>query len=160
MSHRSSNRKSNSSLVRKAAEALARGPKHTRDVARDVLGLTGHDGAASAAVFQLLGTDPRFVVDRAGVWTLDPTAVPLGAPLGDVSFAVVDVETTGRGSWAGHRMIEIAVVEVRGGSVVDHYETLLNPGQRLPSEISALTGAMTGCGQRLYWGRSPVLDKH
>ena len=133
-------RNGNSSLVRKAAAALAHGPKHTRDVARDVLGLTGHDGAASAAVFHLLGTDPRFVVDDAGVWTLDPTALPLGAPLSDVSFAVVDVETTGRGSWAGHRMIEIAVVEVRGGAVVDHYDTLLNPGQRLPSEISALTG--------------------
>jgi DNA polymerase-3 subunit epsilon len=126
--------------VRKAAEALARGPKHTRDLARDVLGLSGHDGAASAAVFQILGTDPRFVVDQAGVWTLDPTAVPLGAPLSDVSFAVVDVETTGRGSWAGHRMIEIAIVEVRGGAVVDHWETLLNPGQRLPYEITALTG--------------------
>jgi DNA polymerase-3 subunit epsilon len=133
-------RTGNSSFVRKAAETLARGPKHTRDIAREVLGLTGHDGAASAAVFQLLGTDPRFVVDGTGVWTLDPTAVPLGAPLADVPFAVVDVETTGRGSWAGHRMIEIAIVEVRGGSVVDQYETLLNPGQRLPSEISALTG--------------------
>jgi DNA polymerase-3 subunit epsilon len=126
--------------VRKAAEALARGPKHTRDLAREVLGLSGHDGAASAAVFQILGTDPRFEVDPTGVWTLDPTAVPLGAPLSDVSFAVVDVETTGRGSWAGHRMIEIAIVEVRGGAVVDHWETLLNPGQRLPYEITALTG--------------------
>ena len=133
-------RRGSSSFVRKAAETLADGPRHTLDVAREVLGLSGHDGAASAAVFQLLGTDPRFLVDDAGVWTLDPTAVPLGAPLADVSFAVVDVETTGRGSWAGHRMIEIAIVEVRGGSVVDQYETLLNPGQRLPGAITALTG--------------------
>ena len=70
----------NSSLVRKAAEALARGPKHTRDLAREVLGLSGHDGAASAAVFQILGTDPRFVVDPTGVWTLDPTADPPPEP--------------------------------------------------------------------------------
>ena len=100
----------------------------------------GHDGAASAAVFQLLGTDPRFQVDAEGVWRLDSSAAPLGAPLADVPFAVVDVETTGRGSWLGHRMIEIAIVEVRGGSVVDHYETLLNPGQRIPGEITSLTG--------------------
>jgi DNA polymerase-3 subunit epsilon len=133
-------RRESSSFVRKAAEALARGPKHTLEIAREVLSLTGHDGAASAAVFQLLGTDPRFVVDDVGTWTLDPTVVPLGAPLSDVSFAVVDVETTGRGSWVGHRMIEIAIVEVRGGSILDQYETLLNPGQRVPSEISALTG--------------------
>jgi DNA polymerase-3 subunit epsilon len=129
-----------SSLVRRAAETLALGPKHTLEIAREVLGLTGHDGAASAAVFQLLGTDPRFLVDDAGKWSLDPTAVPLGAPLADVSFAVVDVETTGRGNWLGHRMIEIAVVEVRGGAVVDEYETLLNPGQRVPNEIVSLTG--------------------
>jgi DNA polymerase-3 subunit epsilon len=127
-------------LVRRAAEVLAAGPKHTLDVAREVLGLVGHDGAASAAVFQLLGTDPRFQVDGRGVWSLDATAEPLGAPLSDVPFAVVDVETTGRGSWLGHRMIEIAIGEVRGGQVVDQYETLLNPAQGIPAEITSLTG--------------------
>lgn len=127
-------------MVRRAAETLAAGPKHTLDLAREVLGLVGHDGAASAAVFQLLGTDPRFQVDAEGIWRLDQTAEPLGAPLADVRFAVVDVETTGRGSWLGHRMIEIAIVEVRGGEIVDRYETLLNPGQRIPGEITSLTG--------------------
>ena len=94
-------------------------------------------------MFQLLSTDPRFLVDAEGVWRLDPTAVPLGAPLADVPFAVVDVETTGRGTWLGDRMIEIAIVEVRGGSIVDQYETLLNPGQRIPGMITALTGIST-----------------
>lgn len=126
--------------MRRAAEVLAAGPKHTLELAREVLGLAGHDGAASAAVFQLLGTDPRFQVDGGGVWLLDETAAPLGAPLSEVPFAVVDVETTGRGSWLGHRMIEIAIVEVRGGTIIDQYETLLNPGQRIPGEIASLTG--------------------
>ncbi len=126
--------------MRRAADVLAAGPKHTLELAREVLGLAGHDGAASAAVFQLLGTDPRFQVDAGGVWHLDETAAPLGAPLADVPFAVVDVETTGRGSWLGHRMIEIAIAEVRGGVVVDQYETLLNPGQLIPGEIASLTG--------------------
>jgi DNA polymerase-3 subunit epsilon len=128
------------SLIRSAADALTAGPKHTLELARDVLGLVGHQGAASAAVFQLLGTDPRFQVDASGMWRLDESAAPLGAPLAEVPFAVVDVETTGRGSWAGHRMIEIAIVEVRGGQVTDRYETLLNPGQSLPAEITSLTG--------------------
>ncbi|MDH3207254.1 MAG: 3'-5' exonuclease [Gemmatimonadota bacterium] len=130
------------SLVRHAAERLASGPTHTLDLARDVLGLVGHDGAASAAVFQLLGADARFQVDPEGVWSLDPTPEPFGVPLSEVPFAVVDVETTGRASWSGHRILEIAIVEVRGGAIVDEYQTLVNPGQGIPSAIVGLTGIM------------------
>lgn len=128
------------SLLRSAADRLAAGPAHTLDLAREILGLVGHDGAASAAVFQLLGTDPRFVVDAEGVWSLDDSPRPFGEPLSDVSFAVVDVETTGQASWRGHRMLEIAIVGVRGGAIVDEYQTLLNPGQGVPGVITALTG--------------------
>jgi DNA polymerase-3 subunit epsilon len=132
------------SLVRSAADRLQAGPVHTLDLARDVLGLTGHAGAASAAVFQLLGTDPRFRVDKAGLWTLDPDVVPLGAPLDDVPFAVVDVETTGGASFRGHRVTDISIVEVRGGTIVDEYQTLVNPGRRIPPMITALTGITDG----------------
>jgi DNA polymerase-3 subunit epsilon len=128
------------SLVRHAAERLASGPLHTLDLARSVLGLVGHDGAASAAVFQLLGADQRFMVDSEGVWSLDPAPEPFGVPLSQVPFAVVDVETTGRASWGGHRILEIAIVEVLGGTIVDEYQTLLNPAQGIPSAIVALTG--------------------
>lgn len=131
------------SLVRAAASLLATGPTHTLELARHVLGLTGHAGAASAAVFQLLGADPRFQVDREGVWRLDETIGPYGAALVDVAFAVVDVETTGGASWRGHRIIDIAIVEVRGGEIVDEYETLVNPGQRISPMITELTGITT-----------------
>jgi DNA polymerase III subunit epsilon len=131
------------SLVRTAAASLARGPKHTLDLAREVLGLSGHDGAASAAVFQLLGTDPRFVVNKEGTWRLDPTLAPFGAPLSEVAFAVVDVETTGRGPWLGNGIIEIAIVEARGGQITGEYETLVNPGHGIPGAITALTGITT-----------------
>lgn len=131
------------SLVRTAADLLAAGPVHTIDVARRVLGLTGHPGAASAAVFHLLGADPRFQVDREGVWTLDASVVPLGAPLHAVPFAVVDVETTGGAPWSGHRVIDLSIVEVLDGRIVDEYETLVNPGRAIPPMISALTGITT-----------------
>lgn len=128
------------SLIRLAAQRLSRGPARTLDLARDVMGLSGHPGAASAAVFQLLGTDPRFLVDGEGIWTLDPTLAPLGAPLGAVPFAVVDVETTGGAAWSGHRIIEIAIVEVKGGRIVDEFETLVNPGRNVPVGVRVLTG--------------------
>jgi DNA polymerase-3 subunit epsilon len=131
------------SLVRTAAGLLASGPRHTLDIARGVLGLTGHDGAAAAAVFQLLGTDPRFRVDAQGRWSLDPGIAPYGKPLGEVRFAVVDVETTGRGPWLGNRIIEIAIVEARAGRIVDEYATLVNPERGVPAAITALTGITT-----------------
>ncbi len=131
---------SKSSLIRRAVRRLGDGPTHTLELAGDVLGLSGHPGAASAAVFQLLGADPRFLVDEQGVWSLDPTLAPLGVPLSEVPFAVVDVETTGGRAWNGHRIVEIAIVEVRDGAIVDEYETLVNPGQGIPSMITSLTG--------------------
>jgi len=128
------------SLVRTAAQRLSRGPVHTLELAEEILGLSGHAGAASAAVFQLLGGDPRFQVDEKGNWRLDPDRIPLGRSLRELSFAVVDVETTGGGRRWGHRMTEVAIVEVRDGALVDEYQTLLNPGRRIPPRIEALTG--------------------
>ena len=74
------------------------------------------------------------------MWTIDETVVPLGAPLDEVNFAVVDVETTGGASWRGHRITDISVVEVLGGQIIDEYETLVNPGRSIPPMITALTG--------------------
>lgn len=129
---------SGGSLLQRAAERLRAGPQHTLALARDVLGLEGHPGAASAAVFSLLGADPRFRVDAAGVWTLDPG--PVGTPLHELSYAVVDVETTGGSPRSGHRMTEIAVVEVSGGAIVDEFRTLVNPGRSILPVVTALTG--------------------
>ena len=128
------------SLVRSAAKYLHDGTKHTLDLASEVLGLAGHRGAASAAVFQLLGGDPRFLVDGEGMWSLDPDVAPLGVPLSEVSFQVVDVETTGGGHSRGHRITDFATVEVVGGEIVDEYQTLVNPGRRIPAAITSLTG--------------------
>lgn len=128
------------SLVRRAADRLRAGPAHTLELARDVLALSGNPGAASAAVFQLLGSDTRFRVDRDGVWSMDPTAGSLGRALSEVAFAVVDVETTGGAVERGHRITEIAVVEVRAGHVVDEWHTLVNPCRRIPPGVTALTG--------------------
>lgn len=127
------------SLVQQVEERLRTGPAHTLALAREVLGLTGHPGAASAAVFALLGGDPRFSVDAGGTWSLQGAA-RLGDVLSDLSFAVVDVETTGGGPHRGHRMTEIAIVHVDRGEIVDEFTSLLNPGRSIPPMISSLTG--------------------
>jgi DNA polymerase-3 subunit epsilon len=129
-------------LVQRVAERLRVGPLHTLALAREVLGLAGHPGAASAAVFALLGSDTRFRVDPAGVWTMEDG--PVGRPLAELAFAVVDVETTGGSPASGHRITEIAVVEVAGGAVVDEYSTLVNPGRAIMPMVSALTGITAG----------------
>lgn len=125
-------------LIHRAASVLEKGPVHTLALAQEVLGLAGNPGAASAAVFTLLGPDLRFQVDGEGVWSM-PGPAP-GTPLSQLNYAVVDVETTGGPHGLGHRMTDIAIYEVRGGVIGDVYRSLLNPGRRIPRHIEALTG--------------------
>jgi DNA polymerase-3 subunit epsilon len=63
----------------------------------------------------------------------------LGTPLRDVTFVVVDLETTG-GSPLTCAITEIGAVKVRGGQVVGELSTLVNPGRPIPAFISVLTG--------------------
>ena len=125
-------------LAVRMEQRLREGSAHTLELARDILGLSGHPGAASAAVFALLGSDPRFRVDAGGIWTLD--AAGGGVPLTDLSFAVVDVETTGGGVHKGHRITEIAIVTVEHGQIVDDWTTLVNPGRSIQPVVTAITG--------------------
>lgn len=62
-----------------------------------------------------------------------------GTLLRDLSFVVVDVETTGGGFYSGHRITEFAAVSVRNGDIEDVFETLVNPERSIPPWISKLT---------------------
>ncbi len=55
-------------------------------------------------------------------------------------FAVVDFETTGLNPQAGDRAIEIGISLFQGGREVDTFASLINPGMRIPSFITQLTG--------------------
>lgn len=57
----------------------------------------------------------------------------------DVPIAVVDVETTGLDPRTD-RIIEIAVIHMVGGQVIERYATLVNPEQDVPDEVVKLTG--------------------
>ncbi|HKZ20774.1 MAG TPA: DEDD exonuclease domain-containing protein [Acidimicrobiia bacterium] len=63
----------------------------------------------------------------------------LGAPLYDVTFCVLDLETTG-GSPRTCSITEIGAVKYRGGELVGSFATLVNPGVGIPPFITILTG--------------------
>ncbi len=127
-------------LVRRAVDLIGTGSVHTLDLARQVLGLRGNAGAASAAVYALLGMNPRFQVDGGGWWSMVGEAPGEGEELAALAFAVVDVETTGGTPDRGHRITEVAVVEIRDGVIVQDFQTLVNPGRSIPPRIAQLTG--------------------
>lgn len=63
----------------------------------------------------------------------------LGSPLAEVTFCVVDLETTG-GSAEGCAITEIGAVKVRRGEVLGTFQTLVDPGEPVPHHIRMLTG--------------------
>ena len=66
----------------------------------------------------------------------------LGTPLREVTFVVLDLETTG-GSAQRDAITEIGAVKVRGGEVLGELATLVDPGTGIPPQIVALTGITT-----------------
>jgi DNA polymerase-3 subunit epsilon len=60
-------------------------------------------------------------------------------PLLDGPLACVDLETTG-GNALYHRVIEVGIVLVDGGRVVEEWSSLVNPGCRIPGQIEQFTG--------------------
>ncbi len=63
----------------------------------------------------------------------------LGTPLSEVTFVVVDLETTG-GKPVDAGITEIGAVKVRGGEVIGEFQSLVDPGTSIPPFIAALTG--------------------
>ena len=76
----------------------------------------------------------------AGDWAAQQSFDELGRPLRDVTFCVVDLETTGASHRSGARITEIGAVKVRGGEVLGEFQTLVNPVESIPAFISVLTG--------------------
>lgn len=65
--------------------------------------------------------------------------MPLGAPALRGPVACVDLETTG-GMAVHHRVIEVGIVLLEDGVVVDEWSSLVNPGVRIPAAIESFTG--------------------
>jgi DNA polymerase III subunit epsilon len=62
-------------------------------------------------------------------------------PLSQATFVIVDIETTGSIP-AQHALMEIGAVKIMGGRVVERFQSLINPEQKIPPFIQKLTGIL------------------
>jgi DNA polymerase-3 subunit epsilon len=82
---------------------------------------------------------------------LDEALPPSERELRELTFVVVDLETTG-GSPALCEITEIGAVKVRGGEIIGEFATLVRPSATIPPFIAVLTGitdAMVASSPRL-----------
>jgi hypothetical protein len=135
-------------LVERAVDYLKAGPASSQALVASVCQLSAVPARiAEHLALTLLREHPRFVRTMDGGWRLGEAAPPAWrtyAPkeeplLSSLSFAVVDVETTGGGTYRGDRIVEIAIVAVRDGVINDVYETLVNPERSIPPFVTRLT---------------------
>lgn len=123
-----------------AARLLLRTPLGSGELTAHMAGLPDYGDNAPVLIASLLGPDPRFRIDPDGRWQLDETLAAVDSSLGFLDYAVVDVETTGGRYEDGHRIIELAIVELREGVVTREYRSLVNPGRDITPRVSRLTG--------------------
>ena len=144
-------------LAERAAAFLKAGPADSASLIASGCQLSAVPAlVAEHLAVTLLRDQPRFARTADGAWRLSEPAAPrwrVSAEeaeeaetaeeteplLASLSFAVVDVETTGGRPHAGDRITEIAVVTVRNGAVAGVFETLVNPERSIPPFITRLT---------------------
>jgi DNA polymerase-3 subunit epsilon len=88
----------------------------------------------------VVGMSTAPLTSAPGRWDEQRSFEELGRPLHDVTFCVVDLETTGGSVGDGDRITEIGAVKVRGGQVLGEFQTLVNPHTSIPAFIAVLTG--------------------
>jgi DNA polymerase-3 subunit epsilon len=66
----------------------------------------------------------------------------LDTPLSDITFVVLDLETTGTSPDAD-TITEIGAVKVRGGEILGEFATLVDPGRAIPPQVVQITGITT-----------------
>ena len=144
-------------LLAPIRELLAHGaPDAIEKVLRRICKEPGHNGIGFPDLMVVSETGLRFVevkaegdqirshqlvqlqaLEKAG-FTVEVVRVEWFADP-EQEYVVVDIETTG-GRAANHRVTEIGAVRVCKGEVVGKFSTLVNPGRRIPGNITRLTG--------------------
>ncbi|MGI9060008.1 MAG: exonuclease domain-containing protein [Ktedonobacteraceae bacterium] len=131
-------------LLRRAHELLESfGCPTAEDLLIQHLFGAGEGAASKSAVWtmllrQTLKSSSLFAQVEDNAWILTAWQ-STQLSLDEVEYVVIDTETTGLRP--GHdRVIEIAGIRLRGGEVIDSFQTLLNPKRRLPPFIVQFTG--------------------
>lgn len=62
--------------------------------------------------------------------------------INDLTFVVIDVETTGMPVKDGHKIVEVGAVKIRNGKIVDEekFSTLINPDRNMDMASVLVTG--------------------
>lgn len=119
-------------------EALATGkPLVLAEVASRYL-QTGNGEVAARVLSTLVERDPRFRLQGGDLVAIRPLDPFVGRSLGELRFAVLDFETNGL--TPHDRAIEVGVVCLDKGEVVDAFTTLLDPGTPVSPFVERLTG--------------------
>lgn len=103
-----------------------------------VFGSAGSPALWRPLLRDVLGRHDALTMRTDGAWLLTAEAIS-GAPGALDDFVVLDVETTGLQP-SRQRIIEIAVARFTGGCAAAHWESLCQPGRRVPAYIVKLTG--------------------
>lgn len=130
-------------LLRRAHELLEHtGQPVTEDMLLEHLfGVSGVEQSKAVWLVllrQVLASSSLFEESEPHVWSLVAWRYTLRG-LDEIEFVIVDTETTGLRP-GSHRVIEVAGVRVRGGEVLGSFQSLLNPGVRIPTFIAQFTG--------------------
>jgi DNA polymerase III epsilon subunit family exonuclease len=114
-----------------------RGPLTAVEAARSLFATPAiSEGLASSLLDELTAGDSRVACIGGSVALAGGQADPL---LEEAEFVVFDLETTGL-SAQRDRICEVGAVRVRGLELVDSFQSLVNPGIKLPEPVARLTG--------------------
>ena len=96
------------------------------------------DDLAGLLVADLIRNDRRVkIIDNNTVELLQDDSQ--SRLLKDLDFVVVDVEATGAKT-PPNRLIELGAYRIRGGKIVDKFQSLVNPEIPIPRFVASLTG--------------------
>ncbi|HUQ20977.1 MAG TPA: 3'-5' exonuclease [Gemmatimonadaceae bacterium] len=129
-------------LATRAAQFLEKGPADPVSLIGYVCNLPGAPKIVAEHMAEaIFAGRPEFSRDEVGRWLLTAANLPMVTAdlLENLSYVVVDLETTGNQHYAGDRIMEVAAVRVKGGKIVDVFETLVNPERPIPQFVSRLT---------------------